>query len=104
MKPAGRSGLPEPTLLLDENLSGTKVHALLDAAGIKSVSFHSILLSGATDFEVITVAIERNLVIVTRDKDFKYHPAISSAFRASAARCIHVVATGAGVPHILRPC
>lgn len=103
MNSAGRSEPPEPTLLLGENLSGPKVHALLKAGGIKSVPFRSLLPQGAPDIDVIAAAVKHGLVIVTRDRDFRNHPAISTAFRSSTARCIHVVANGAGIPSILAP-
>lgn len=98
MRPARRSGPPEPTLLLDENISGTRVHGLLDAAGISAVRFRDLLPTGSPDIEVVNAASLHGLVIVTRDRDFRYHPAVRAAFRNGQARAVFVVAKGAGRP------
>lgn len=101
MRLAGRSGPPEPVLFLDENLSGSKVLELLSAAGVQAISSLELLPRGAPDLDVIAAAAEHNLVIVTRDRDFRHHPSIAAAFRASKARAVFVIAKGSGRPEIL---
>lgn len=101
MKPAGQSGPPEPALLLDENISGARVHALLEKAGFRVVRFLDILERGASDVQVIAAAEQRGLVIVSRDQDFRHHKATLEALKASNVRVIWVIAKGAGSPEVL---
>ena len=101
VRPAGQSGSPEPALLLDENISGTRVHALLEKAGICAARFLDVLDRGASDEKVIAVATQLDLVIVSRDRDFRHHKGTFEAFKASNARVIWVVAKGAGNPDVL---
>lgn len=101
MKPACQNEPLEPPLFLDENISGSKVHALLKQSGIHVTRFHDVLASGASDVEVIAVAARLGLVIVSRDRDFRHHKATFHAFQKSSARVIWVVAKGAGQPEVL---
>lgn len=101
MKRAGQSGPPEPILLLDENISGAKVHSLLERAGVRVVRFLDHLERGAPDEMVIAKAEQLGAILVSRDRDFRRHRATSVAFKASNARVIWVTAKEAGSPDVL---
>ena len=101
MKPVGQSGPPEPALLLDENISGTRVHALLERAGIRALKFLDHLERETPDEKVIEKAEQLRVVLVSRDRDFRHHRSTLDAFKASKARVIWVIAKEAGTPEVL---
>lgn len=101
MKRAGRTERPEPVLLLDENISGAKVHRLLTDAGIRAELFFDHLATEATDEQVIAKASQLGAIVVSRDRDFRYHPGTLEALKASQAMVIWVVAKEAGRPEVL---
>ena len=82
------SGPPEPTFLLDENISSPKIYRALKAAGIAYRTFTEVLPRASTDVEVLMAASKNRLLLVTGDMDFRYHPAIRAAFPSSRT---HVV-------------
>lgn len=82
------SGLPDPVLFLDENLASPRIYRSLEDAGLTVLTFNSLLSRGASDVEVLMVASEMGVVLVTGDQDFRYHAAVRAAFPNSRARVL----------------
>ncbi len=56
-------------LLIDENMESAELLALLSSAGIEFDQVKRVIREGASDDEIIDFAREKNLIIVTDDKD-----------------------------------
>ena len=105
---------PEPLLLvLDETIAGPSVVQGLRDRGVPVAPLSDFVMRGATDEEVIrNLAGHAGAYLLTRDRHFRYHPAIkerlesggvgafviSSAGNKTAAQIVDIVT--AAWPHI----
>lgn len=102
-------------LVLDESLAGKSILEGLQTQGIPAIPLTEFAERGASDESVLdALAEEQNLFFVTRDRHFRYHPAIkkrlvtsgvgafviSSAGNKTAAQLVELLT--AAWPHIRR--
>lgn len=82
-------------LVLDENLSGHSIYNALISKGLPVHRQFDFVARGASDLELVAgLAKDRNRVLITKDRDFRYKGDLIAQLLAAGMRVFALTAAG----------